>query len=309
MPLQRALPSPGGGSSVSVKVKTLEKLAIDVYLKYLEDACAVYIRLCCSESKLLQFARDNMIQVLKDQLRSNLSGIMSTSIRQEMIREVKNSGRFPSTKFHNQYQCESNVSFDSDSDRNVMDEIKKHSSLCSSVCCTGAFIAETMLCVIMNEDVREIRFENVRSDQYFHPKKSLKKYVPFQIPAVLAHYAQAVNETFEFKKPSLERLIVKNVDILSRTYAMKNSMFEVLTSYDETMHYLEVPGWLSEASDIGYQYGGFSEHLMMSLTDIFWSRDRFEKLTELCLGPEACSTIFKMKNSREECISFALFHG
>ena len=107
-----------------------------------------------------------------------------------------------------------------------------------SVCCTGAFIAETMLCVIMNEDVREIRFENVRSDQYFHPKKSLKKYVPFQIPAVLAHYAQAVNETFEFKKPSLERLIVKNVDILSRTYAMKNSMFEVLTSYDETMHYL-----------------------------------------------------------------------
>lgn len=132
MPLQRALPSPGGGSSGSVKVKTLEKLAIDVYLKYLEDACAVYIRLCCSESKLLQFARDNMIQVLKDQLRSNLSGIMSTSIRQEMIREVKNSGRFPSTKFHNQYQCESNVSFDSDSDRNVMDEIKKHSSLCSS---------------------------------------------------------------------------------------------------------------------------------------------------------------------------------
>ena len=58
-------------------------------------------------------------------------------------------------------------------------------------------------------------------------------------------------------------------------------MFEVLTSYDETMHYLEVPGWLSEASDIGYQYGGFSEHLMMSLTDIFCIRDKFEKLTEL----------------------------
>ena len=56
-----------------------------------------------------------------------------------------------------------------------------------------------MLCVIMNEDVREIRFENIRSDKYFHPKKSLKKYVPFQIPAVLAHYAQAVNETSELK--------------------------------------------------------------------------------------------------------------
>ena len=82
------------------------------------------------------------------------------------------------------------------------------------------------------------------------------------------------DKNVSLKKPSLERLIVKNVDILSRTYAMKNSMFEVLTSYDETMHYLEIPGWLSEASDIGYQYGGFSEHLMMSLTDIFCFKDR-----------------------------------
>lgn len=117
MPQGRSLPALAGWTSVRDTVKPLEKLAMDIYLRYLEDACAVYIRLCCCESKLLQFARDNMIQVLKDQLKSNLSGIMSTSIRQEMIREIKNSGRFPSAKYHNQYQCESNVNFDSDSDR------------------------------------------------------------------------------------------------------------------------------------------------------------------------------------------------
>ena len=69
------------------------------------------------------------------------------------------------------------------------------------------------------------------------------------------------------KWPKLSRFIVKNVDIHTRSYAMKNSMFEVLTMHDETMLYLEIPGWLSEASEIGYQYGGFSEHLMMSITD------------------------------------------
>ena len=84
------------------KVKPLEKLAMDVYLSYLEDACAVYIRLLSRESCLLQVARENFIYVLKDQLNSNLSGIMSTSIRQEMIKEIKDSGRFPSSKYHNQ---------------------------------------------------------------------------------------------------------------------------------------------------------------------------------------------------------------
>ena len=86
-------------------------------------------------------------------------------------------------------------------------------------------------------------------------------------------------------------------------------MFEVLTMYEETMNYLEIPGWLSEASQIGFQYGGFSEHLMMSITDIFSTLDKFPKLTEICLGPEACSTMFKMGNSSGNCISFALFHG
>ena len=254
-----------------------------------------------------------MMHVLKSQLSSSLSGIMSTSIRQEMIRSVKNSGKFPSPKFHNQYHTDCKVvNYDSEGDRTIMEEIRKHGQLCSSICCTGAFIVETMLCILMNEDVREIRFDGTRSDRFIHPKKPVKKFVPFQIPAVLAHYAMAVDQwdksPYE-KKPSLERFVVKNVDILSRTYAMKNSMFEVLTMYEETMNYLEIPGWLSEASQIGFQYGGFSEHLMMSITDIFSTLDKFPKLTEICLGPEACSTMFKMGNSSGNCISFALFHG
>ena len=56
MPLARSINSlttwsNGGGGE---KVKTLEKLSMDVYLSFLEDACAVYIRLLAKESRLLK---------------------------------------------------------------------------------------------------------------------------------------------------------------------------------------------------------------------------------------------------------------
>ena len=71
MPPARPLAPLAGLSFGRDTVKTLEKLAMEVYLRYLEDACAVYIRLFCSESRLLQVARDNMMQVLKDLMKKN----------------------------------------------------------------------------------------------------------------------------------------------------------------------------------------------------------------------------------------------
>ena len=136
-------------------------------------------------------------------------------------------------------------------DHAIMKQIRSFGQKCNSVCCTGAFIVETMLCVLLNEDVREIRFDNIKSDKFWSNKKHLKKYVPFQVPAILAHYAMAtegmgpyIKELHEglVKTPKLERFIIKNLDISARTYAMKNSMFEVLTMYDETLLYLELPG-------------------------------------------------------------------
>jgi hypothetical protein len=70
-----------------------------------------------------------------------------------------------------------------------------------------------------------------------------------------------------------------------------------------------IPGALCEASDIGYQYGAFSEHLMMSVCDIFSDGEKFPRMTEIILGNEACSTSFKMKNKYGQCISIAIFKG
>ena len=289
MPLARSIAPLTESWPTQSKIQPLEKIAMNAYLSFLEDACAVYIRLLCLNSQLLIQVRDNMIAVLKDQL-TVLSGVMSTSLRQDMVKEILTSKRFPSAKYHNLYENDGVIQYDSENDRNIMSDIKKHGQKCSSVCCTGTFIVETMLCVLMNEDLREIKFDGSKNDLFMSNKKPLKKYVPFQIPAILAHYAKTVEDNRNIdpaekeKWPKLARFIIKNVDIHTRSYAMKNSMFEVLTMHDETMLYLEIPGWLSEASDIGYQYGGFSEHLMLSITEIFYGLDKFPYMTEMILG-------------------------
>ena len=54
MPLARSINSLTTWSRSCEKVKTLEKLAMDAYLSFLEDACAVYIRLLAKESRLLK---------------------------------------------------------------------------------------------------------------------------------------------------------------------------------------------------------------------------------------------------------------
>ena len=314
MPLARSINQMAESWSGQSKMKSLERLAMNAYLSYLEDACAVYIQLLCLDSQLLSEVRKNMISVLKEQV-SVLSGVMSTALRQDMIKEILTSKKFPSSKYHNLYQNDGIVHYDSESDRNVMSDVKKHGQKCSSICCTGTFIVETMLCVLVNEDLREIKFEGTKGELFMNSKKPLKKYVPFQIPAILAHYAKSVEDNRNIdpeeveKQPKLSRFIVKNVDIHTQSYAKKNSMFEVLTMHDETTLYLEVPGMLSEASEIGYQMGPFSEHLMMSISEIFSTRDKFPYMTEIILGHEACNTALKIKNYAGRSVSYALFSG
>ncbi len=263
------LPPNSGDPALGVsKVKSLEKLAMASYLSFLEDACAVYIRLVSIDSYLIKEVRDNMINVLKNQLERNLHGTMSTSLRQEMIRAITrwipsssksrhNSGGlqqvYPSEKFHNQYKVcpgEHEEHLDSEADNETLAEVKKHGKKCCSVCCTGAFITETMLCILMNEDVREILFDGTTNKRFWHKSKPLAKFVPFMVPGTLAHFSTAVTNSSldRGKKPQLERFSIRYVDISTRSYAMKNGFFDVLTMHDEAMKYLEIPGVLSQAS-------------------------------------------------------------
>ena len=314
-----------------ISVKTLDRLAMDTYLLLLQDACYGYVQMERIGSIFLKEIISNMIPTLRKHLSKQMFGVQSTSVRQDMIKEVL-SGRFPTSEYHNQYEFIPNARISSPdnlsgnnqvppdtSDLQIgMDESRVHGKKCNSICCTGAFIVETMLCVIINEDVRELRFDKNSSDHFWHKSKSLKRYVPLQIPAILAHYSAAIQnhtgpESKDKKKPMLERLIIQNTDLTSRTFAVRNNHFDVLTSYPETLHYLEIPEKLSSVagSEYRYEYGGFSEHLMVALAGIFDNQfNSFSKMTEIVLGREALNTMFKMKNTSDgSSVSVALFRN
>ena len=69
-------------------VRTLEQLCRDKYLTLLQDVCAGYVHLMQFKSSILRHVHDNILWSLKAQLKNNLSGTLSTVLRQEMIEAV-----------------------------------------------------------------------------------------------------------------------------------------------------------------------------------------------------------------------------
>ena len=70
-------------------VKSLETIARNKYLQLLEDACAGYVKLLQIKTLMLKQVRDNILRTLKNQLEQNLTGILSSVVRQEMIGMVR----------------------------------------------------------------------------------------------------------------------------------------------------------------------------------------------------------------------------
>jgi hypothetical protein len=287
------------------------------YLSLLEDVCAGYIQLSRHRSRVLGAVLDNAMAAMKTHLAQHLFGTASTVIRQEMIDRVL-SGDFPSKKHTNKYETAEDAAgiFGTDADTKAVEEIRQSGIKCNSLCCTGAYIVETMFAILVNEDVRELKFDLKRGSsndanaklQLLDKDRILRKYVSFQVPAVLAHYAKSLQATCGFKTAKLERLIIQRTDIPSRSFAMKNHHFEFLTSYVETLEYLEVPGIISKAA-LGEQLGAYQEHLMLVVSELFMFRDSFSRLTEIVLGREACNTAIEMKNKQGRNVATEIFRG
>ena len=97
--------APPASMLVGDKIKSplsLEDLAIEAYLKYLEGEVVAYISLTQTESSLLRGVAVRMMATLKDQLNGRMSGIASSTIRQKMLRIIL-SERFPSPNYCNIY--------------------------------------------------------------------------------------------------------------------------------------------------------------------------------------------------------------
>ena len=70
-------------------VRSLEKIARNKYLQLLEDTCAGYVQLLQIKTLVLKKVRENILRTLKNQLEQNLTGILSSVVRQDMIRLVR----------------------------------------------------------------------------------------------------------------------------------------------------------------------------------------------------------------------------
>ena len=169
-------------------------------------------------------------------------------------------------------------------------EARKHGAKCNSVCCSGSFIVETMLSVLVNEDVRELRFDQ-NCSKFWNMNHVVQRYVPYQVPAILSHYSQSLIDTEEYKNPQLERLVVNGTDIFSKKFQGRNHHITLLKSYNETNHYLEIPRALSKNSSEGNDFRGNADDLSLALELVFTSPYMFYKLTEIVLGNEALHTM------------------
>ena len=185
-----------------VKFARLETLTMDSYLSRLQDICYTYIQLRRTETAYLKNVTKNIIPCLKYEL----DRVVSPVVRQCLINRVL-SGEYPTSKYQNQYEpVKEKVRrypfYDEANEEGPVEAMAKDSRKCGSVCCTGAFTLEIMLSVIVNKDVRELKFpEARRKNSICYVNPVIQEYVSFQVPLVLESYMMSLRENPIIKLP------------------------------------------------------------------------------------------------------------
>ena len=72
-----------------------------------------------------------------------------------------------------------------------MESLKLHGRKCGSVCCSGAFIVETMLSVLVNEDVDAINLQG-NFKNIIYKDKPINHLLHFDTVNVLTHYVDSL---------------------------------------------------------------------------------------------------------------------
>ena len=204
-------------------VPTLETLAMRQYLSELEAACSGYVQLLNIKSRFIHGNKnlsDSILEPLKEVLSTSLSGVASSQLRKKMIHEIL-TGRYPSSVFRNLYKNHDQFLAEQ-IDVNICKRLEEHGSKCGHLCCTGAFVVDCMLFVLVNEDLREFKIGEKEVEKWalawknkiFPSHRSGEKglslsknktnaYLPLLIPALFAHFNKAIQRAaLENKKVS-----------------------------------------------------------------------------------------------------------
>ena len=87
-------------------------------------------------------------QILKEDINNRLTGLASSVLREKMISLIL-SDQFPSMEHCNIYQQDRK-----DDDQETSEDTDLITPNCPNICCTGAFVQEGMMGVIMSSEVR-----------------------------------------------------------------------------------------------------------------------------------------------------------
>ena len=89
------------------------------------------------------------MQILKEDINNRLTGLASSVLREKMISLIL-SDKFPSVEHCNIYQQDRK-----DDEQEASEDTELITPNCPNICCTGAFVQEGMMGVIMSSEVRE----------------------------------------------------------------------------------------------------------------------------------------------------------
>ncbi len=229
-------------------------MAIDSYLKFLESTVAAYVHLVTrfdivnpdraskQEIDIINSVRKNYLPAMRAHLASNLSGVASSNLREDMMKKIwkvvqspirmKADPSFPSVTITPDHcntigipdgrVTELFYKMTKPEDRRAsyastcMTELARHGPKCGLICTSGTFIVEVMTSLVLNEDVTSISNKVLTRDVTFnagitvYPEMydDISPYAMLSYPTiVLSHYAMELEKARkEGRHPKLRQL-------------------------------------------------------------------------------------------------------
>lgn len=284
------------------EIPSLLDMSVQAYLEFLEEECSGYVTLTHLDSPVLNPVKNRLMDQLKLHLRNTFESLPNKLTRRYhsgvtrtfLIKKIIN-GRYPSEHHRNSYNYNTNrsgISTLGDDDDNIAKEleaIKLNGRKCSSVCCTGAFLVETMLSILVNEDVTHLVFGKNIKDQIYQDKP-IANFLFFDLTSILVHFVMALNQVPKGEEPALQQLILESGNLGSLS---SQGVYErVLKSYRETQKYLDFPWRLSQ------EHSKPTTPFMMLTLKVMFDRPTgfFRHLTKVQLSGECLNTRLQISN-------------
>jgi len=268
---------------------SLEDACVMAYLKYLETEIVTYISLTQSKSLLVKGVAKRMLQVLKDDINGRLTGLASSVLREKMVNLIL-SDKFPSVEHCNIYVPEKKDDVEVDPN----DENEMIVPTCPNICCTGAFVQEGMMGVVMSAEVRQLNFtsEKVQSRRQFPGT------LEFNVPVVLTHLLGATDG----KVSQLERLV------FSENFVKEEVEEGVAASKLPMIDQSDKQAQFSRQFGQGNIYDtpdrrGIAVDLLILFRDIHPKGGQFTKLTELVLKNNIQCKLYSKANFQFELLA------